>query len=122
MKRVFLLAFIVSLSFAQTQEAKAQIFSTKLKVTVLDDLGNVVQDAKVTIYGSKVDYSKEVNPVQPFKLTDSKGKVTFKRLDTKSYYIIVRKDDMDNSNGGEVVSELEKGKVNKANIVISDGL
>lgn len=122
MKRLIVLSLISFLAFAQTQEASAQIFSTKLKITVLDDLGNVVKDAKVTIYGSEADYSKEVNPVQPYQLTDSKGRVTFKNLDTKSYYVIVRKGDMDNSQGGEIVSELSKGKVNKANIVISNGV
>lgn len=122
MKKLLLLAFIAFLGVAQTQEASAQIFSTKLKITVLDDLGNVVKDAKVTIYRSEADYAKEVNPVQPYQLTDSKGRVTFKNLEEKPYYVIVRKGDMDNSNGGEVISALSKGKVNKANIVITDGL
>ncbi|OEK05493.1 hypothetical protein BFP71_07850 [Roseivirga misakiensis] len=98
------------------------MLSTKLKITVVDELGNVVPDAKVILFANEADYNKEVNPVQPFKLTDSKGRVTFKKLDTKSYYIIVRKGDKDNSGGGEVVSKLVKGKVNKANIVISDGI
>jgi len=122
MKRLILLAFISCLAMATTQEASAQVFSTKLKITVLNDLGNVVKDAKVTLYASEADYNKEINPVQPYKLTDSKGRVTFKNLETKSYYVIVRKGDMDNSDGGEVISELSKGKVNKANIVISDGV
>lgn len=122
MKRLILLSLISFLAFASTQEASAQVFSTKLKITVLDDLGNVVKDAKVTIYGNEASYNKEVNPVQPFQLTDSKGRVTFKNLDTKSYYVIVRKGDMDNSGGGEIISELSKGKVNKANVVISDGV
>ncbi len=122
MKRLIVLAFISFLGMVQTQEASAQLFSTKLKITVIDDLGNVVKDAKVTLYANEADYTKETNAVQPYQLTDSKGRVTFKNLETKSYYIIVRKGDMDNSDGGEIVSELEKGKVNKANIVISNGL
>lgn len=122
MKRLILISLVSFLAFAQTQEATAQIFSTKLKITVLNDLGNVVEDARVTIYRNEADYIKETNAVQPYQLTDSKGRVTFKNLETRSYYVIVRKGDMDNSNGGEIISELSKGKVNKANIVISDGV
>lgn len=122
MKRLTLLALISFLAFANVNEAQAQILSTKLKITVVDELGNVVPDAKVTIYGSEADYNKEVNPVQPFQLTDSKGKVTFKKLNTKSYYVIIRKGDKDNSGGGEIISTLKKGKVNKANVVITDGV
>ncbi|WP_088124943.1 carboxypeptidase-like regulatory domain-containing protein [Roseivirga misakiensis] len=122
MKRLILLSLIAFSTIAISNDAEAQILSTKLKITVVDELGNVVPDAKVILFANEADYNKEVNPVQPFKLTDSKGRVTFKKLDTKSYYIIVRKGDKDNSGGGEVVSKLVKGKVNKANIVISDGI
>lgn len=122
MKRLIVISLVSFLAFAQTQEASAQIFSTKLKITVLNDLGNVVKDARVTIYRNEADYIKETNAVQPYQLTDSKGRVTFKNLETRSYYVIVRKGDMDNSNGGEIISELSKGKVNKANVVISDGV
>ncbi|MFY0591442.1 carboxypeptidase-like regulatory domain-containing protein [Roseivirga sp.] len=122
MKRLILLSLIAFSTISISNDAEAQVFSTKLKITVVDELGNVVPDAKVTLYATEADYNKEVNPVQPFKLTDSKGKATFKKLDTKSYYVIVRKGDKDNAGGGEIVSKLVKGKVNKANIVISDGI
>lgn len=120
MKRLILLTLVTIMALANVSEA--QILSTKLKITVVDELGNVVPDAKVTLYGSEADYNKEVNPVQPFKLTDSKGRVTFKKLTPKSYYVIIRKGDKDNSGGGEIINDLEKGKVNKANVVISDGV
>lgn len=100
----------------------AQIFSTKLRVTVVDELGNVVKGAKVTLYATQADYNKEVNPIQSFKLTDAKGRVTFKKLKRRAYYVIVRKEDKDNSGGGEIISGLKKGRLNKATVVISDGI
>lgn len=104
------------------QKAKAQILSTKLKITIVDALGNVVQDAKVRIFKNEADYNKEANDLQPFKLTNAKGQVTFKKLEAASYYILVRKGDLDNTNGGSIVDTLKSGKVNKVNIVITDGL
>lgn len=102
--------------------AEAQILSTKLKITVIDPVGNVVEDARVTLFKNKEDYAKEVNPVQPYKLTNGKGQVTFKKLEAVSYYILVRKGNQSNAGGGEIVDTLQAGRVNKANIVISDGL
>lgn len=123
MKRLFpvLLMIVMGTALFQNQ-AEAQIFSTKLKITVIDALGNVVQDAKVRIFKNEADYIKEVNDVQEYKLTNAKGQVTFKKLDAASYYILVEKDDLNNADGGAIVDTLEAGKVNKANIVITDGL
>ncbi len=104
------------------QNAEAQILSTKLKITVVDALGNVVQDAKVRIFRNEADYTKEANDLQKYQLTNAKGQVTFKKLEAASYYILVTKGDLDNTNGGSIVDTLKKGKVNKVNIVITDGL
>ena len=108
--------------FLNTNESEAQIFNTKLRITVLDDLGNAIEDAEVTLYANKGDYTKEVNPVQETQKTDNKGRVTFKKLDAQSYYVIVRKGDMSNIGGGEIISELEEKRLNKANVIISDEL
>ncbi len=117
-----MLLFTAFFGLATQQEAEAQILSTKLKITVIDPIGNVVPDAEVTLFKTKADYQKEVNPVQKLKLTNVKGQVTFKKLEPRSYYVLVRKGDMSNAGGGEIVNDLVKGKVNKANVVISDGL
>lgn len=116
------MACLVMACLFSPEEAEAQILSTKLKITVVDELGNVVKDAKVTLYATKEDYNKEENSVQPYKLTDSKGRVTFKKLNAQSYYVIIRKGDKNNAGGGELITDLEKGKLNKANVVISDGV
>ncbi|GAB5523253.1 MAG: hypothetical protein Roseis2KO_11250 [Roseivirga sp.] len=123
MKRLFPLLLIVLISSVLVQQkAEAQVFSTKLKITIVDALGNVVQDAKVRIFKNEADYTQEANDLQPFQLTNAKGQVTFKKLEAASYYILVRKGDLDNTDGGSIVDTLKAGKVNKVNIVITDGL
>lgn len=122
MKKYILSTLVLCLFIGIQQKSHAQLFKTKLQITVVDKLGNIVQDAKVLIYKSKADYDKEINPVQEFKLSDNRGKVTFKDLDEIAYYVIVRKGDLDNYGGGEKTSVLEERKTNKATIVITDGL
>ena len=41
--------------FFNTNEADAQIFNTKLRITVIDKLGNAVPDAEVTLYANEAD-------------------------------------------------------------------
>ncbi len=122
MKKYILSTLVLFFLISFQHQSQAQIFKTKLRVTVVDKLGNVVADAKVTLYKTKVDYDKETNPVQAYQMTDGKGRVTFKNLEAISYYIIVRKGDLDNFGGGERISALSDRKMNKANIVITDGL
>lgn len=122
MKSVLITLALIFGSFFTTLEQPDQILNTKLKITVLNELGNVVEGAKVTIYKTKADYNAEKNAVQEAQLSNNKGQVTFKKLDAIPYYVLVRKGDMDNAGGGEIVSKLEKKKLNKANIVISDGV
>jgi hypothetical protein len=122
MKKYILTTLILCLFIGVQQKSQAQLFKTKLQITVVDKLGNVVQDAKVTLYKNKADYEKEVNPVQEFKLSDNRGKVTFKNLGIIAYYVIVRKGDLDNFGGGEKTSVLVEKKNNKSTIVITDGL
>lgn len=119
-KKFLFLIFFIPLMF-QANEAEAQ-FTTKLRLTVLDDLGNTVEGAEVTLYKTKTDYEKEVNAVQETVLTDEKGRVTFKKLEAISYYVIVRKGDMNNQGGGEIISALEPKKLNKANVIITDDI
>lgn len=119
-KKFLFLIFFIPLMF-QANEAEAQ-FTTKLRLTVLDDLGNTVEGAEVTLYKTKTDYEKEVNAVQETVLTDEKGRVTFKKLEAISYYVIVRMGDMNNQGGGEIISALEPKKLNKANVIITDDI
>ena len=124
MLRRFLSIVLLAFGFllAMPNDSEAQLLKTKLKITVLNELGNPVEDAKVTIFKNRVDYDKEKNPVEKFQMTDHKGAVVFKGLDSIPYYVMVVKGEMNNFGRGEKVNTLEKGRLNKVNVVISDGL
>ena len=122
MKQLTLTLSLFFLSFVTASSGFYQIFKTNLNITVIDELGNVVPGAKVTIYKNKADYNAETNPVQETRVTNNKGQVTFKNVDAIDYYVLAKNGEMDNVGAGEIITKLEKGKLNKANVVISDGL
>lgn len=94
-----------------------QLIKTTLNITVRDELGNVVEDAAVQLFETEDDYLKEENQVAE-GTTDKNGIVKFKDLKAMPYYVIVRKDDKDNSGGGERTAELQAKRINKVTIVI----
>lgn len=116
MKKIFLLSAIVVLALVFT-DAPAQLFNTSLTITVRDETGNTVEGAEVKLFKSEQDYLKEQNVVME-GTSDAKGLVKLKKMEALSYYVIVRKDDRDNSGGGEIIGKLEEGKFNKVTIVI----
>ena len=87
------------------------------QIKVVDELGNLVEGATVTFYSTQEDYRAETNPVAT-GLTDKKGKATFKKLEAKSYFLHVHKDDKNNNWAGVQTDTLQAGKVNKLIIVI----
>ena len=95
-----------------------QVFKTSIKITVIDELGNIVEGASVQIYGSEEDYRNESNPVTDVAVTDKKGQVKFKELESKVYFVNVSKGDKNNIGAGVQTAKLEDGKLNKVNIVI----
>jgi len=97
----------------------AQILNTKLQVTVRDDVGNLVEGASIRLFASEEDYNKEQNQVGRTLQTDDKGRASFDTLEPKIYYIIVEKEDMDNSEGGTKTEALAPKRINKITIVIS---
>jgi uncharacterized protein (DUF2141 family) len=104
------LAFVITLfSF--------QIIKTQLTITVRNELGNTEEGVKVQLFEKEDDYKNETN-VAAESFTDKKGMAKFKELKAISYYIIARKDDKDNSGGGEVTGRLEANRINKTTIVI----
>jgi hypothetical protein len=94
-----------------------QLIKTTLNVTVRDELGNTVQGASVQLFETEDDYNKEENVVAQ-GVTDAKGMLRLKELKAAPYFVIVRKDDKDNSGGGEQVGRLEANKINKVTIII----
>lgn len=94
-----------------------QLVKTTLVVTVRDELGNTVEGASVQLFEKQEDYTAEKN-VAAQGVTDKKGILKLKDLKAIAYYVIVRKDDKDNSGGGEQIGKLEDQKVAKVTIVI----
>ena len=105
---VFFLFIIVS-SF--------QLIKTTLNLTVRDEVGNTVEGATVQLFETEDDYVAEKN-VAVEGVTDAKGVLKLKDLKAMSYFVIVRKDDKDNSGGGERTGKLEEKRINKVTVVI----
>lgn len=109
-RTLFILTFLIAVS-------AFQLIKTTLTVTVRDELGNTVEGAKVQLFENEADYTAEKN-VAAEGTTDKKGVLKLKELKAIQYYVIVRKDDKDNSGGGEQTGKLEEKKINKVTIII----
>lgn len=100
-----------------SNRTEAQLLPTKLKITVIDGLGNFVEGATVSIYGNEKDYLASENPVATLK-TDKGGVVTFKDVKSAPYFVEAKKGDKSNVGEGVQTETLSEGKVNKVNTII----
>lgn len=116
MKKISVAILVVLMVVFSSFQPK--LLPTSLKITVIDNLGNVVHNAEVTIYRSEDNYRNNTNPVAKTQLTDEKGRVTFKKLAPVSYFIDARKGDKNNDGEGVQTAKLKEGRVNKVNTVI----
>ncbi len=103
--------------FSFASKSNEGLLPTKLRVTVIDGLGNFVEGATVTIYESEDDYRGNNNPIAT-TLSDEKGRALFKEVNPVSYYIDARKGDLRNDAEGVKTAPLEEGKLNKVNTII----
>ena len=87
------------------------MLKTKLRVTVSNDLGNIVQGATVTLYKTQADYENNQNSVQSGE-TNEKGQIIFKKLQPVSYYLDARKGDLSNDGRGVQTTKLIAKKKN----------
>ena len=94
-----------------------QLIKTTLNLTVRDEVGNTVEGATVQLFETEDDYIAEKN-IAVEGVTDAKGVLKLKNLKAMSYFVIVRKDDKDNSGGGERTGKLEEKRINKVTVVI----
>ena len=94
-----------------------QIIKTTMHLTVRDEVGNTVEGATVQLFETEEDYTAEKN-VAVEGTTDAKGILKLKDIKAISYFVIVRKEDKDNSGGGERTGKLEGKRINKVTIVI----
>ena len=108
---------VLLVSFFMIALMSFQLIKTQLTVTIRNELGNTEPGVKVQLFGTEDDYKTEKN-VAAEGVTDKKGIVKFKELYAISYYVIARKDDKDNSGGGEQTGKLEANKINKVTIII----
>ncbi|MEP1033600.1 carboxypeptidase regulatory-like domain-containing protein [Ekhidna sp.] len=115
--RIITLFAIILMGSASINTAEAQLLPTKLRVTVIDGLGNYVEDATVSIYETEKDYLASENAIATMT-TDKKGRVTFKEIKPMAYFVEAKFEDKNNDAAGVKTSELEEGKLNKVNTVI----
>ncbi len=90
---------------------------TSLKVIVLDEMGNPVQDAEVSLFGNQEDYKAETNPLAQ-KTTNKKGQAVFKQLDPAQYFVLASFAGKTNIGLGVQTGVLFEGRVNKVNTII----
>ncbi len=109
---------LISALFMAWAPAPNQVLKTSLRITVLNDLGNIQENASVQLFTTEEHYRNETNPVGPPQKTDKKGRVTFKNLESRAYFIHAKKGDATNVGRGVQTEKLEQGKVNKLNTVI----
>jgi hypothetical protein len=114
MKFTIILLALVNFSFVNSP---VQLINTSLTITVRDELGNTVEGATIKLFEDEENYNKEINAVAE-GVTDAKGVFRFKKIKVASYFVLVKKDDKDNTGGGERIGKLEEGKFNKVTIVI----
>ncbi len=98
--------------------ASYQLLKTQLRVTVLDDLGNLHSGAKVSLYENIEQYNSRKPVFGPLD-TDKKGKAIFFSVGVGPYLIEVLDGDYSNDFGGQQTEKLSDGKINKVNVIIS---
>ena len=116
MKRYYLifLFLIATMSLAAAQG----LLKTSLEITVRNTLGNTVEGVEVKLYKDYKDFESETNEVTEMLMTDNKGKVLFKGLESLPYYVSAVKGDENNFGDGEMVNELIENRKNKVTIII----
>lgn len=97
--------------------ADLKLLPTSLKVLVLDELGNPVEGAEVSVYTSEEDYRAGENLLIK-KVTDDKGEVVFKKLEVKAYFVHADYEGKTNVGGGVLTETLVEGRINKVNTVV----
>ena len=111
------LIILAAIVLSPTKANGQKFLPTKLKVTVIDGNGNIVEDATVRIFLSEEDYIDDKKSVLSEK-TNEKGQVIFKKMDPRSYYIDARKGKQNNDGRGAKTDKLREGPINKVNVVI----
>lgn len=116
MKRVFGVV-IMMLVMVGSVNLNAELLPTSLAITVIDNLGNIQKGAKVALYDNEDDLFNEEDAIDQGR-TDNKGRITFKKLKPKVYYVRATQGKKTNEGEAEITGKLISGRKNKVNIVI----
>jgi len=114
---LFILSVILLAGLFSFKPINGQLLPTKLKITVIDGLGNPAEGATVALFEREEDYRKGENAVATAK-TDEKGNAKFKGLKPISYFVYAYKGDMNNNGEGVKIAPLKEGRTNTVNTVI----
>lgn len=114
LKFAFLIVGVIGL-FAFTS---TQMLKTSLTITVRNNLGNIEEGVNVQLFPTEEDYRNETNPSTDKLVSDKKGRVRFKDLEPKVYFVNAVKGDKNNIGAGVQTDTLAEGKVNKVTIII----
>lgn len=119
MKKYLIVAFFTVLTFGISAMAVAdlKLLPTSLKVLVLDELGNPVEGAEVSLFQSEEDYRAGTNLLVK-KTSNKDGEVVFKKLEVKAYFVHVDYEGKNNVGGGVLTEKLVEGRVNKVNTIV----
>lgn len=110
-------AIILGLFLIVVASAQAQLIKTQLVLTVRDVLNNRMGNATVMLFETEADYKSETNAA--FEgTTDDKGVIQLKGLKPITYWVVVRKDDKDNIDKGEIIGPIKENRINKATVII----
>lgn len=115
MKKYTLLLFSI---FFASWVLGNQLIKTSVKLTVRDTLGNLVEGALVKLYATLEDYQKEENPVNEEAITNTKGEVVIRELESKPYFVWVEKGEMNNMGMANQTDTLQANRMNKLTIII----
>ena len=118
MKKIFILVGISSLLFLGFITPYQGILKTSLEITIRNRLGNIVEGCEVQLFSTRADYENNENPVTETRISDKKGRVLFKELEPKPYFIRAEKGEINNFGEGEMVDSLIVGRRNKVNLII----
>lgn len=124
MSKVFIYSFIALLGVgfivSKLSGSPKQFLKTRLQITVRNELGNVVEGAKIQLFGTKADYDASKNAVTETRLTNKKGEINFDDLEKRVYFVNAEKGSANNYNAGVQTDTLKPNRINKVTIIITE--
>lgn len=114
---IILILGVLTIGVSSYESVEHQFLPTSLKVSVLDELGNPIRDAEVTLFTNEKDYRAEANPLAQ-QITNQKGVAVFKKMNAGRYFILASFEDKNNLGSGVQTDSLVEGRINKVNTII----